>query len=273
MDTHPLSAHGRQTPGESPRQVMEEVSSEFLARSRSVTLWFPPAYWTDSKRRFPVLYMHDGQQVLDPADSAQDASWDLNGWVTRLAAAGELDEVIVAAIDATDLRHEEYDPSHAGRNYARFVIEELKPEIDQTCRTLPDRAHTAVAGASMGGLISLYFAWVYPHIFGSAACLSSTLSRQENRFMLDLVKSSDITPDIRLYLYCGGGDELERQHLKDQQELGAILAGKGLRPDINLRMEENGEGTHDGSSWSACSGHWLPFLFPPGGHPPRRAPF
>jgi predicted alpha/beta superfamily hydrolase len=271
MDINNLPAHGRQILGEF--QVMEEVSSKFLHRSRSVTVWFPPSYRNEPERCFPVLYMHDGQQVLDPATSTNGVSWDLDGSVTRLAAAGQMDEVSVAAIDSTDARDEEYHPSHAGRNYARFVIEELKPEIDRAFRTLPDRTHTAVAGASMGGLISMYFAWVYPHIFGSAACLSSAFSREGNRFMLDMVRSSDITPDIRLYLYCGGGDEEERTRIKDHRAMETILAGKGLRPEKNLRIEENEKGTHDEQTWSTYTDHWLPFLFPAGGHPPSSIPF
>lgn len=257
---------------EGTRVVIDNLASTFLSRPRAITVWVPPAYHMEPERRFPVLYVHDGQHVLESAASPDTASWGLDRWITRLAAAGDMDDLIVAAIDHTGLREQEYDPAHSGRNYARFVIEELKPEMDRQFRTLPDRTHTAVAGASMGGLVSLYFAWVYPHIFGAAACLSSPFSRPDNRFMLDLVKSSDITPDIRLYLYCGGGDEVERPLLADHRDMKSILADKGLRPEINLRIDENMKGTHGEASWSACAGQWLPFLFPAGGAPVSSVP-
>ena len=252
---------------------MEDVGSRFLDRSRSVTVWFPPSYSKDSMRHFPVLYMHDGQQLFDPSASTHGISWDIDGWVTRLAADKLIEEMIVVGIDCTEARQEEYGLPQLGQQYARFVIEELKPAIDAKHRTLPGRAHTAVAGASMGGLISFYLAWVYPHIFGAAACLSSAFSLHGNPYMLRSTKSSDITPDIRLYLYCGAGDDMEQRLMQDHVEMTEILAGKGLRPEKSLLIKDVADGKHDEETWCRQSEHWLPFLFPPGGPPHLETPF
>ena len=145
-------------------------------------------------RRYPVLYMHDGQNLFDPALSYIGVDWGLDEAITRLAAEGRVREAIVVGIWNTPKRFAEYMPAKAitesglpgdwpdmawmrrqeivSDDYLRFIVEELKPRVDATYRTLPGREDTSIMGSSMGALISLYALTEYPEVFGAAGCVS-----------------------------------------------------------------------------------------------------
>lgn len=159
-----------------------------------VTIWLPPGY-DGGKRRYGVLYMHDGQNLFDPDLSAFKKVWGADAAVRRLAAAKRIAPVIVVGIWNPGVdRYRQYLPkalhdqaSPALRAeldrlaggpilsdaYLRFIVDELKPRIDRDYRTLPGRDHTAIAGSSMGGLISLAAIAQYPRVFGRAALVST----------------------------------------------------------------------------------------------------
>jgi glycosidase/enterochelin esterase-like enzyme len=162
--------------------------------ARPVDVWLPPGYDTSGARRFPVIYMQDGQSLFDDATSFGGVAWDVDGAVERLMKSDKIPGAIIVGIGNTPARSAEYFPQKAAKDtslatlpglvhrtddpicsdaYLKFVVEELKPFIDATYRTLPDRAHTFVAGSSMGGLISAYALVEYPEVFGGAACLST----------------------------------------------------------------------------------------------------
>ena len=162
-----------------------------LVAPRDVEVWLPPSYADDPDRRYPVLYMHDGQNVFDPEQSAY-SGWDW-GVDEALTALGI--EVIVVAPHSIDrTRNLDYFPQKAGKadadryrrdfgsfdtrtlnadNYLRYLVEEVKPRIDADFRTLPGQDNTFVMGSSMGGLISLYAISEYPHVFGGAGMVST----------------------------------------------------------------------------------------------------
>lgn len=162
--------------------------------ARNVDIWLPPSYGKVPGRRYPVLYMHDGQNLFDPALSYTGIDWDVDGAMTRLSAQGKVREAIVVGVWNTPLRFQEYMPRQpigkqwpAGAgdvppipveailsdDYLRFLVEELKPFIDATYTTLPGRDDTFVMGSSMGGLISLYAAAQYPQVFGGVGAVST----------------------------------------------------------------------------------------------------
>lgn len=164
--------------------------------ARNVDVWLPPGYADDADKRYPVVYMHDGQNLFDPATSYGGIDWSVDEVMTRLIAEDRVRPAIVVGIWNTDKRREEYMPRRAvegagkiGFNvpgagkvsadmilsdqYLRFLVEELKPFIDATYRTLPERADTAVMGSSMGGLISQYAMSKYPEVYGGAGCVST----------------------------------------------------------------------------------------------------
>jgi len=162
--------------------------------ARNVDVWLPPGYGKDLAKRYPVLYMHDGQNLFDPATSYGKVDWAVDEAMTRLTDRGEVRAAIVVGIWNTPKRREEYMPQRAvqgkvhfnvpGANdldpqdiisdrYLAFLVKELKPFVDATFRTLPGRADTFVMGSSMGGLISQYAMSQYPDVFGGAGCVST----------------------------------------------------------------------------------------------------
>lgn len=167
-------------------------ASHYVA-PRAIDIWLPPNYHC-SDRRFPVLYMHDGQNLFDPALSYSGVPWAVDHTIVWLAHEGRIAETIVVGIWNTPRRRREYMPQAPYRDvdrtmravllahsegpplsdaYLRFIAEELKPWVDAAYRTRPERAATMLMGSSMGGLISLYGVTRYPHVFGAAGCLST----------------------------------------------------------------------------------------------------
>jgi len=174
-----------------------EILREFPSRRvapRDVEVWLPPGY-DSSAARYPVLYMHDGQNVFNPDTAYTKVAWGVDEALTRLAAAGRVRPAIVVAIWNTPRRGPEYMPAKAmawprGRQalaraprgmrrrpisdgYLQFIVGELKTEVDRRYRTRPGRDDTMIMGSSLGALISLYALTEYPEVFGAAACLST----------------------------------------------------------------------------------------------------
>jgi len=169
-----------------------EVSSRYVP-ARTVQVWLPPDY-AISHRRYPVIYLEDGQNVYDEPAALSHHSWQIHRTLARLIAQGKVRPAILVAIWSNDNRIGEYMPNPAvaaapadaldgipvkrgqvsGDAYLRFLVTELKPLIDARYRTKPDRADTMLMGSSMGGLISAYAMTAYPQVFGAAACLSTS---------------------------------------------------------------------------------------------------
>src|SRR5262245_13166693 len=143
-----------------------DFRSSFLKRPRTLIVSLPPGYLTHSRHRYPVLYLHDGQNLFNPATSFAGAAWEADKTAARLMRGKRIRPLIQVGICNTDDRLDEYGPwrdrsekaGGRGKRYARFLVEEVKPFIDRTYRTLRDREWTGVAGSSLGGLISLYIA-------------------------------------------------------------------------------------------------------------------
>ncbi len=179
---------------------IEHFTSRYV-EPRHIDVWLPENY--DGKKKFSVLYMHDGQMLFDSANTWNHQSWNVDDVATRLMKAGKIRDVIVVGIwNPGQQRHADYFPQkpferlssiekdtvvqqlqQAGRtkevfhpnsdNYLKFLVLELKPLIDKKYRVYTGRKHTFIAGSSMGGLISMYAMCEYPSVFGGAACLST----------------------------------------------------------------------------------------------------
>lgn len=163
--------------------------------SVTVDVWLPEEYAGSPERRWPVLYMHDGQNLYDAATTWNRQSWEIDSVVSSLASRREIDvPIIVGVHSVADKRVGELMPQKAfkahpelldsmsayfgglevcGDAYADFVVNTLRPEIDRRYRTLSDPDHTLVMGSSMGGLMSVYMLCEYPEVFGGAGCLST----------------------------------------------------------------------------------------------------
>lgn len=167
---------------------------------RDVWIWVPPDYQHNPEDRFPVIYMHDGQNLFYPERAYSHVTWGVAETITKLSGWGFIQPAIVVGIDNTDNRPGDYLPARpfttaegqafiatlseearkkiekfdfVADQYLKLMVEVIKPMVDKDYRTLPDLAHTIVMGSSMGGLISLYALVEYPSVFGRAGCLST----------------------------------------------------------------------------------------------------
>ncbi len=180
---------------------IENLASKYVD-ARNVDVWLPAGY--TPKKKYAVLYMHDGQMLFDSTTTWNKKSWDVDQTISRLIEEGKIQNCIVVGIwNGDKSRHADYFPQKPfesldankresvlksarnngvsvfgnyqiqSDNYLKFLVQELKPLIDQKYATRKDAAHTFIAGSSMGGLISMYAICEYPTIFGGAACLST----------------------------------------------------------------------------------------------------
>lgn len=219
----------------------EKVESRYLGAARTIRIYLPPSYETQPRRRYPVLYLHDGQNVFSAAGTDCCfgwGNWELDKTVDRLVAEGRIREIIMVAIENSCSRYAEYrgalhpaDKRSARGNakgatkpdnarfeaYANFLIKELKPRIDREHRTRKSAADTAVMGSSMGGICSLSLAWENPRTFGAAASLSGAFQVEKANFLRHVLRPyrGRLRP-IRVYLDSGTidftGDDDGRRH-------------------------------------------------------------
>lgn len=240
-------------------RLLPQVRSEFLDRPRDVIVWFPPGYEVHASKRYPVLYMHDGQQVFDPATSTWGKDWQVDDLAQEMILNGELEPFIVVAAYCTEARGEEYSPGAKGDDYLRFLIEELKPRVDETWRTQPDRS--CIAGSSMGGLISFYAAWKHPNVFFGAACLSPAFMERYGGRCFEMVAAArGKLPDVKLFLSCGGAAGLEADLLDGTLKMANLLKQVDY-PEENLTVRIESWAEHNEEAWARMTPHWLRFLF------------
>ena len=230
--------------------VLRDVQSPELENVRDVLAYLPPSYG-EGERRYPVIYMHDGQNLFDQATSFGD-EWRVDE--TMEAAAGEGVEAIVIGIpNVGDERCEEYSPfvdakagGGRGDQYLEFLVSTLKPMVDRSFRTLPERASTGLVGSSMGGLISLYGFFHHPEVFGFAGVMSPSLWFAE-RAIFPFVEGAPTGPG-RVYLDVGTREG--EATLADARRLRDLLERKGYVPgDRLLYVEDVGAG-HTESAWA-----------------------
>ncbi|WOX06876.1 alpha/beta hydrolase [Microbulbifer pacificus] len=228
--------------------VMPAIAMDTLQRERTYRIYLPTDY-QDSDKSYPVLYMHDGQNLFDDATSYV-GEWGVDESLNLLAQTCGL-EVIVVGIDHGDkLRMTELNPydnerfgKGEGNAYVDFLVKELKPRIDREYRTLADREHTAIMGSSMGGLISNHAINRYPDIFGMAGIFSPSywiapgvLTASANNPQLD---------NTRVYLLTGAreGDEMTEGFM----EMEKILKSRGKQHLWQAKLD--GEGNHSETFW------------------------
>lgn len=173
----------------------EDVDSQYV-QTRHVDVLLPSDYYEDENKRYPVLYMHDGQNLFDDSLSFSGVSWGVGETMHDLSEKGEIPKTIVVGIWNNEKRLGEYMPQRPleqtvediqdcwftqnydvevlSDKYLKFIAEEVKPLIDNEFRTMSDKSNTSIMGSSMGGLISMYAICEYPNIFNAAGCLSSS---------------------------------------------------------------------------------------------------
>jgi predicted alpha/beta superfamily hydrolase len=224
--------------------------------SRDVAVWLPPGYDTEIRQRYPVLYMHDGQNVFDVKESSFGMEWKVNETAVSLIKQNRITPVIIVGIYNTRNRNAEYSYTDSGYAYMKFIVEELKPFIDKTYRTLPGRKNTAVMGSSMGGLISLMLVWEYPDIFSKAACLSPAFKTAGIDYLPYIEKYKGPKKDIDIYID-NGGVGLENELQPGIEETISLLESKGYKNNLDVFFDKTAE--HNEKAWAARV--WRPLLY------------
>jgi len=230
------------------RVLSDSFAIPQLGRSRRVWVYLPDDYAT-SKKSYPVLYMHDGQNVFDAATSYV-GEWGVDETLDSLRAS-----VIVVAIDhGATHRLDEYNPwknarygGGEGRAYVDFLVKTLKPYIDMHYRTVRDAAHTAIAGSSMGGLISLYAALAYPNVFGKAGVFSPALWIAPE--IVAFAHAARLARRPRLYFVSAGDESANQQQLDVSQPLMRELMARGYVNDVDLVVRVKPDGAHSEWFW------------------------
>ena len=243
-------------------------ASQILGNERQITIYLPAGYDDKPDRRYPVLYMQDGQNIFD-ADRAYipGQHWRVLEAADQAIGERTASPMIIVAVDHAGVgRADEYTPvrdrkhNNGGRadEYLRMLTEELKPEIDARFRTLPDRANTAIAGSSLGGLLTLHAAFTRAEVFGRAAAMSPSVW-WGNRAVLQTVDAFN-GPPPRLWVDIGGREGLEA--MNDARMLRDRLAAKGWGDDAFHYFEDR-RADHSERAWARRVRSVLEFLFPP----------
>lgn len=251
----------------SPLITHKGFHSRFLSDDRDVTVYVPPGYDPQGDRRYPVLYMHDGQNLFDPqAAFKKGEHWRVGETATSLIEAKRIDPVIVVGIANTGTRRiHEYTPTYDRRrgggdagDYGRLIVEELKPFIDASYRTYPAASHTAMAGSSLGGLVTLYLGLKHPGVFSRLGVMSPSVW-WDRRVVLRTVREARPKPPLRIWVDMGLREG--RRHVENAQLLRAGLVKAGWIEGEDLHYEEVAGGTHSEASWGARFGRVLQWLF------------
>lgn len=228
-----------------------------LNNKRTLYVYLPPDYYKNLKWRYPVLYMHDGQNLFNP--KAFFGGWGVDKWIDKLTTASKIQSTIVVGIANTSGRFEEYTHTQdkisgktvggKAKDYADFLLREVKPWIDGHYRTLPTRRQTSVMGSSLGGLISLWLGYEYPDVFFRIGALSSTFGWGQigasNPTLLDIVKKED-PRNIVIYIDSGS----PKDNAKETLQMRDILSNKGYVFGLNLQHWLEKGATHNEKAWN-----------------------
>ena len=237
--------------------VREDFEIPELGRKRRVWVYLPQGY-ESGLDRYPVLYMHDGQNIFDNA-TAFAGEWGIDETLDSLQAVRGKGVIVVAVDHGGDKRIDEYSPwKHAkygggeGAKYVDFLVKRLKPFIDSRYRTEPDRLNTGIAGSSMGGLISLYALVKYPDVFARAGIFSPALWIAPEAYSF-VRAAAPLKPDVRIYFVSGAleastGDD-PGVYVRDQQRMVDTLIAAGLRKDANVVAFVRADGKHAEWFW------------------------
>lgn len=233
-----------------------EFYSSHLKNERDILVWLPPSYQTGSKR-YPVIYMHDGQNLFDPRTSYSGIAWEVDKTVTKLIFEKKMEEIIIVGINNSKDRLEEYNLySEKGENYSSFLISELKVFIDENYRTKTDAGNTCTIGSSMGGLFSYQLVMNFPDVFRKAACLSNSFWVNREKVFAEPIDK--ILDNLKIYLDCG---TCEKELIFDNMKAALILRNNGMVCGKNLLYHFVKDALHSESYWANRLHLPLTFLF------------
>ena len=218
-------------------------------KPRDIFVWLPPNYKSNPEKRYPVFYMHDGQNLVDPRTSNTFIDWQVDEVADSLIRENEVEPFIIVGINNTDDRSTEYGNTQLGKLYMRLIVEKIKPFIDKEYRTIPDAQHTAVGGSSMGGLISMMCAWNYPDVFSKSACFSPAFLYTAIDYTKVVQEDKSLKKDLIIYID-NGGVGLESMLQSGVDKMKDILCEKGFKEGENLFVYKDKSAEHNEAAWA-----------------------
>lgn len=246
--------------------------SRFVA-ARNVDVWLPPGYARDRRRRYPVVYMHDGQNLFDPKTSFAGVDWGVDEALARLIEQGVIREAVVVGVWNTPRRLAEYMPRKAAPpaprrgearapetaagpaagaavsdEYLKFLVRELKPFVDSNYRTRPGRADTFVMGSSMGALVSAYAVCEYPRVFGGAGCVSTHWPAGGGA-VVEYLRARLPDPRTHKFYFDFGTETLDAQYEPFQRRVDALMMLAGYTEGVNWVTRKFEGEEHSERSW------------------------
>lgn len=246
-----------------------QLASRHVGPRRDVLVWLPPGYESQPQQRYPVLYMHDGNNLFDRRSSFGGSEWEVDERAGQLVRSGAIEPVIIVGIYNTSARMAEYtwhpmllegeSQGGQGADYARFLVEELKPLIDQNYRTRPEREHTAVMGSSLGGLISFYIGLHHPETFSRIGMMSPSIWWKDRAILQDV---SRLDPRLSVWLDMGTREgQRPEVMLQDAKDMAQALEKQGFAHFRNLAFHVEPDGTHSEAAWAARIERPLRFFY------------
>ena len=241
-DDHPMEQK-KHTASANVHIISENFDIPQLGRQRRIWIYLPTDYAT-SRKKYPVIYMHDGQNLFDEYTSGY-GEWGIDEILDKLPSDEE--SVVVGVDHGGDYRITEYDPYDSkygkgrGDDYVEFLVNTLKPYIDKNYRTKKDVSHTTIAGSSMGGLISMYAILKYPDIFGNAGIFSPAFWIAPDIYQY--AQQKNLSDKARIYFVCG--DVEDKTMVSDMKKMTDILQTKGINeaniPTVIMQGEKHNE--------------------------------
>ncbi len=259
--------------GETPHprlRLHRDFESIYLPDKRDVIVYVPPGYDQHPHHRYPVLYMHDGQNLFDGRTSfIEGRTWQVREHADEAIQAGEVEPLIIVGIYNTgDRRLAEYTFERNWQmgggeadSYGLMITRELMPWVGKHYRVRTDRGSTGMAGSSLGGLVTLFLGIRHAEHFGQLGVLSPSVWWNHKGILSYL---NEHAPQLweRPRMWVDVGDKEGHRTLHDAEQLARRLKANGWRLDETLHFEKVHGGTHDEASWAARVRPMLRFLFP-----------
>lgn len=242
-----------------------------LAQPRDVIVYLPPGY-RESGQHYPVLYMQDGQNLFDPATAFYNQSWQMSEVMDPLIRSRQIAPLLIVGVYNTgETRIDEYTPTRdqrmgrggLARLYGRMLVDHLKPMIDATYRTLPERERTGLGGSSLGGLVTLAVGLRYPTMFGKLAVMSPSVWWDRRVILTTVARTHrQLRPHIWLDMGTHEGNRPELT-LHEARILRNALLRRGWQLGTTLAYWEAEGAGHNEQAWHDRLAPMLRYLFPP----------